>query len=509
MAPPENQFRVSPASPFAANCETPTAGTSYVNSEVEPHLAVNPANPSNWIAVWQQDRWSNGSARGTRSAVTFDGGASWISNGGTFSVCGGGTAGNGGNYQRATDPWAAFAPNGTAFQMALATSGTSFTAGSSNAMLVARSTDGGLTWAAPTTLIADGSGFFNDKNTITADPTDARYVYAAWDRLVAGGGGPAIFARSTDNGLTWEAARAIYNPGVNAQTIGNVVVVLPSGVLLYVFTQINFNGSTATGAFFGVSRSLDKGATWSAPVQIATFAGIGARDPDTGTRIRDASSLLSVAAAPSGSVYAVWQDARFSSGARDAIALSRSLDGGQSWSSPVRVNAAAEVAAFVPTVHVLADNTIAVSYFDLRSNTADPQTLGADAWLARSRDGGVGFSETRIAGPFDLAIAPLAATAGTTGYFVGDYMGLASSGDRTVAAFVQTTNTDLANRTDVFVKPVAAATATSVGAQRAASAAPLEVDGNWGNGDWTARSREALEFQLDRRGAEWRKARGR
>ena len=187
---PESQFRVSPASPFAANCEAPTAGTAYVNSEVEPHVAVNPANPSNWIAVWQQDRWSNGSARGTRSAVTFNGGGTWASNGGTFSVCGGGTAGNSGNYQRSTDPWVAFAPNGTAFQMALSTSGTSLTAGSSNAMLVARSTDGGLTWGAPTTLILDGGSFFNDKNTITADPTDARFVYAAWDRLAPAAADP-------------------------------------------------------------------------------------------------------------------------------------------------------------------------------------------------------------------------------------------------------------------------------------------------------------------------------
>jgi len=239
-------------------------------------------------------------------------------------------------------------------------------------------------------------------------------------------------------------------------------------------------------------------------VAVATFAGIGARDPDTGTRIRDAASLLSVAAGPNGNVYAVWQDARFSSGARDAIALTRSLDGGQTWSNPVRVNAAPEVAAFVPTVHVLADNTLAISYFDLRSNTSDPATLGADGWLARSRDGGLSFSETRLAGPFDLAIAPLGAVAGTTGYFIGDYMGLASSGDRAVAAFVQTTNTDLANRTDVFVKPVAAVTAANVRAQRAVAAPPLALDT-----EWAARSGAAVEFQIDVRGGDWRRARAR
>ena len=84
------------------------------------------------------------------------------------------------------------------------------------------------------------------------------------------------------------------------------------------------------------------------------------------------------------------------------------------------------------------------------------------------------------------------------------FRSLASSGDRTVAAFVQTTNTDLTNRTDVFVKPVAAVTAANAGALRAEAAPPLRFDP-----EWVGRSNAAAEFQLDLRGAEWRKARAR
>jgi hypothetical protein len=52
-------------------------------------------------------------------------------------------------------------------------------------MVVNRSRDGGHGWGPPLTLIRDtGPRFFNDKNSLTADPTDARYVYAVWDRLV-------------------------------------------------------------------------------------------------------------------------------------------------------------------------------------------------------------------------------------------------------------------------------------------------------------------------------------
>jgi hypothetical protein len=49
--------------------------------------------------------------------------------------------------------------------------------------LVSKSTDGGDTWSEPITLIRDDSFFhFNDKESITADPTNANYVYAVWDR---------------------------------------------------------------------------------------------------------------------------------------------------------------------------------------------------------------------------------------------------------------------------------------------------------------------------------------
>src|SRR5437667_5781423 len=53
---------ISPGSPFAPGCEgVPQPGsTVYQNAEVEPWVDVNPTDSRNLIAVWQQDRWSNG-----------------------------------------------------------------------------------------------------------------------------------------------------------------------------------------------------------------------------------------------------------------------------------------------------------------------------------------------------------------------------------------------------------------------------------------------------------------
>ncbi|HEX5635116.1 MAG TPA: sialidase family protein, partial [Gemmatimonadales bacterium] len=319
---------MSGASPFPAACGA-GEGTAFVGAEVEPSIAVNPRDEGNLVAVWQQDRWSNGAARGLLSAASFDGGATWTAAAPAFSQCTGGHEGNGGDFLRATDPWVAFGPDGIAYQSALVLSGGSFTAGSSNAMRVSRSADGGRTWSTPTTLILDGGEFFNDKETVTADPTEARFAYVVWDRLQRGGHGPTWLARTTDGGLTWEPARMIHDPGAGAQTVGNLVRVLPGGTLVNVFMELRpANGNTA-GAV-RILRSGDRGLTWSAPITVSNAQPLGARDPTTGLAIRDGSILPQMAVGPDGALHVVWQDGRFTGG-RDGIAYARSTDGGLTW----------------------------------------------------------------------------------------------------------------------------------------------------------------------------------
>src|SRR5229473_4352895 len=95
-------------------------GTNNVNAEVEPAVAVDPASPSHLIAVFQQDRWSNGGARGLATAVSADGGSTWKEPPPPhFSTCAGGTAANGGAYDRSSDPWVSIGPDGRAYQVSL------------------------------------------------------------------------------------------------------------------------------------------------------------------------------------------------------------------------------------------------------------------------------------------------------------------------------------------------------------------------------------------------------
>ena len=451
---PDPQYRASYLSPFSAGCDGGQAGVVHTNAEVEPMVAVDPTNPSRLIGVWQQDRWSNGGARGNMTGVSVDGGRTWTQRAAPFSRC------TGGDYARASDPWVTISPSGVAYQIAIAFDGQVFAAGSSSAVLVSRSTDGGDTWSPAVTLIHDGVSFFNDKESITADPTDAGHVYAVWDRLDASGEGPTWFSRTTDGGVTWEPARSIHDPGPTNQTINNQIVVLPDGTLVDFFTQLDSAPSRQT---LTVIRSQDKGLTWSGPVVVSPVQALGTQDPETGTPVRDAALLGAIAAGPDGSLVAVWQDSRFSGGQRDGIALSRSTDGGFTWSTAVRVNRDPTVPAFVPSVAVLSDGTIGVTYYDFRSNTSDRAALPTDYWLARSTDGGATWRESRVAGPFDLAIAPNAG-----GLFLGDYQALVGIGSAFVPFYVAVNNGDLSNTTDVFASVV-----TSAGA--AASVALAEL----------------------------------
>lgn len=459
---------ISGPSPFAA-CTVGGPGTNYVNSEVEPWVDVNPTDPDNIVAVYQQDRWSNGAAHGLVAAVTHDGGTNWGHTWAHFSTCSGGTAANHGDYERTSDPWNSFAPNGDLYQISI-----SFNQSNPiNSVLVAKSTDGGDTWSEPTTLIRDTDPhFFNDKESITADPLDANNVYAVWDRsrVPSERSSPEslihsfafrsdiYFARTTNAGASWEAARAIFHPLANEFAIGDQIAVLPDGTLLDVFALTQGSGiQKHSSAFVAVLRSTDGGDTWSAPIIVGDNNGVGVRDPETGIGLRTGSGLpdvavdLNAASAGYGTVYVVWQAAQLSGKTNgsfnfDQILFSKSTDGGETWSAPAIVNKTPGGGpAFTPSVHVAADGTVGITYYDLRNNTP-AAGLATDYFLIHSHNQGATWTETPVTPTsFDTEIAPIA-----RGYFLGDYEGLASIGNAFVPVFMQGNAGNTANRTDGF-----------------------------------------------------------
>lgn len=445
--------QVSGASPFSAGCNgADQSGTVYPNSEVEPWVAVNPTDPDNIVGAWQQDRWSTGGANGLVAGYSMDGGNSWqqvtIPN---ITKCSGAS-----DYERASDPWVTFAPNGDLYHISLSFNDSN----TNNAVLVSKSTNGGASWSDPITVLRDEARtVFNDKESITADPNG--YVYAIWDRLVfptekargrsperaLGYRGPTWFSRTTNGGASWEPARQIYDPGEVNQTIGNQIVVMSNGTLVDGFNLIyNFkNAHKVRGYNVALLRSTDKGATWSSKAIIVDKLNAPqVVNPDnTGELVRTGDIIPEIAADPrSGDdgkkLYFVWQDTRFNGFSEIAFSMSR--DGGDTWTPTVKINKTPgglglNGQAFTPAINVSNDGTIAVTYYDFRNNDGGTD-LKTDYFVVHchsSCDNANNWSESPVTSTsFDMAKAPNA-----RGFFTGDYEGLGTNGNDFFAFFSQ------------------------------------------------------------------------
>ena len=463
-AGPAKLSQISSFSPFdSCTDDDPGSqpGSISNDSEVEPWIAVDPTNPKHIVASWQQDRWSNGGARGLLVGVSFDGGKSWndlpLPD---LSLC------TGGEFHRVSDPWLTFGPTGEIYHATLAVDLqlVQLLLGQADqgrsAMLVQKSIDGGFTWSDPVAVIDETFAGLNDKQSITADPFDPRAVYIVWDRLdFINGGGPAFFSRTIDGGATWEAPRTIYDPGPDSQTLASQVVVLPDGTLIDFFNVINEIPTVPfTTNTLALKRSPDQGKTWSPagdPIVASSMEpSFNVNDPDTGTPLRSGDSLFDVAVDPTnGTLYAVWQDARFGRFAHESVAFSMSKDGGFNWTEPVQINRTpsdlpiANQQAFVPSIAVTRKGMLAITYYDFRFNGAEPEAL-TDQWAItckpkakRDCSDPEQWSELRLTQEsFDIRKTPNAG-----GFFLGDYDGLAAGNNRFIAVFSVSSDTDPAN----------------------------------------------------------------
>ena len=132
-----------------------------------------------------------------------------------------------------------FSPNGDAHQIALSVESAAL---GPTAILVSTSRDGGVSWGPVNTLIRDedGTRFFNDKESVTANPKKAGEAYAVWDRLELPNDnpdanlhtqafrGPTYFSKTTNGGKSWSSPKQIVSFGSSRkQTIGNQILVDP------------------------------------------------------------------------------------------------------------------------------------------------------------------------------------------------------------------------------------------------------------------------------------------
>ena len=449
--------QVSHGDPFAdctADDIEHQPGFVYPATEVESSLAVDPTDPNHLVGAFQQDRWSNGANRGLTAGVSFDGGRHWRE-----VVIPGLTLCSGGTFHRAGDPWVSFAPNGDLYESAVLVDKGASGFNARNAIVASKSTDGGMSWTAPVTIdlqFPAETGLQGvDFSRITADPTDPRIAYIVWRRQVQPPGSDqprwmVMFSRTTTGGRTWEPGRILYDAGPGPFLTGVPLVVQPDGTLIDFLTVTNPGADSE----FGLLRSFNRGETWTPQaIPIATQQPVPVTDPDNGQPVTTAIPLDEVADDPSnGNLYAVWEDGRFNGRQHDAIVFSMSTDGGLTWSEPIQINQTptdidpGDQQAFLPAIQVAQNGTVGVTYYDFRFNDPEPG-LATDYWFVHAHPGDPGgltnpanwAHEVRLTNrSFDLERAPVA----RAGFFLGDYEGLASSGNSFLPFWAQPKRTD-------------------------------------------------------------------
>src|SRR6266511_737805 len=445
---------VSGPSPFTG---CPAAGLDSLlpTGAVEPVVVANPTDRANVVAAWTQDRF-----RGVVAGVSVDRGRTW-----RRVVVPGLTRCTGGVFDYADDVSMSAGPDGVVHLSTHVFDADRQRSG----LLAARSTDGGRTWRRPATLAVQTGSRDGEYagGAIAADPAYPRTVYGVVPTFSSpsqpGGSfrGTVIVARSLDGGTSWQPPRDVLDTGADRLTTGHQLAVLPDGTLLDVLVLIDLSQDPRQPTLqVAVLRSNDRGGSWSPPTVIADLRSAGVTDPETGDPVASGTRLQpAVAVDPaSGRVHVAWQDARFSHGQADAIALAWSADDGATWTTPAKVNATPTTIpvrnqqAFAPNLAVAADGTVGVSYFDFRHNDGSA-TLPTDRWLVRCHPTANPACTRRPARPetrltttsFDMRQAHLLTSIGPPGFFLGDYMGLTSTGRDCLAVFAQPHNNDPAS----------------------------------------------------------------
>ena len=147
-------------------------------------------------------------------------------------------------------------------------------------ILVARSTDNGATWSAPVALNSNATTDSGSDQFPQVTTDGAGNWVAVWQSLENVGGtigtdSDILLARSTDNGATWTAPGALnsnattdagtdFTAQVTTDGAGNWVTVWAS--------DENLGGTIGTDLDMLVAHSTDKGATWTAPTALNTYA---------------------------------------------------------------------------------------------------------------------------------------------------------------------------------------------------------------------------------------------
>ncbi|MFX1318231.1 MAG: sialidase family protein [Promethearchaeota archaeon] len=328
---------------FGQNRRVNTGGSGY-SEQVEPTLTI--LSNGCILIGWKEAATSTGPGLRVGFAYSEDDGYSF-SNNTLMATLGGGSQ---------SDPWLVKDQNDNAYFTFLEYGG------SSEGMGVAKTIDGGLTWQPPTQA-SDTPGELDDKETMCVDSNGN--LYLVWDFIYYSGGAAFLkFTRSTNSGASFDPTTTL---GLWEERGGIPYITCSANNTLYMTT---YDSSEAYPDMIYLSKSIDLGNTWTTPANVNTWG-------------YPSIALITVCATDSNNdVYIC-----FAAGSITdyEVYVTKSIDGGFSWSTPVQINDKSTNMQRMVEMHIDPEDNIHVAWLD--------GSLGEwNIFYSYSTDGGATFS---------------------------------------------------------------------------------------------------------------------
>ncbi|MCX7832836.1 MAG: T9SS type A sorting domain-containing protein [Ignavibacteria bacterium] len=375
---------------------------STITSQSETDIVSHPFNPNIMFA----SAITINSLTGFKSEgvyVTTNGGLNWFGS----DTCYGNPIFNHGG-----DPGPAIDKDGRFFLSHIGT----FITG----MFCHYSTNNGLNWSNAAT-IASGD---MDKGDITSDAVPSSPFFGrTYISYIAFTPPYRVFlAYTTNGGVSWVSGIPINNPPqrcqgseVKTDLNGNVLVTWASTIPLSPFTE----------DFVGFAKSTNGGANWIVNENIYDMNGIqGILTQKRNIRVNGLPRMdVDLTNGPrSGWIYIITTEKNLPPAGNDPdIIMHRSTDGGNTWSNGIRVNQDPlnnGKIQYFPAIRVDDQGGINIVYYDDRRTSSD----SAEVFLSRSTDGGNTWTDYPIS---DHRFAPKPISGGAVGY-QGDNIGVTS-----------------------------------------------------------------------------------